>query len=161
MLFIFSSSGASGAWLQRIGGEEPRQAGASHNPRHDRLAGSHTGQDLPASLCAAASCRGPQHPAPPASPGHPLLVLHRLREGRGQQCESQRACHQISKMLCNHTVFPFLDQVWHLVILHLCSDTIDLFCYISVITWLNYFRTCVELWVSTSSGMWVYPLSSI
>ena len=91
MFSIFSSSAASRAGLQRARGEEPREAGAGRCQRRHRLAGAHTGQNLSAALRAAAPRRGPQHPASTASPGHHLLRLHRHREGRGQQRESQRA----------------------------------------------------------------------
>lgn len=55
LLFILSSSGPARPGLQRACGEKPGQTGASYFPRFDRLAGGHTGQDLSAALCAAAS----------------------------------------------------------------------------------------------------------
>ena len=90
MFFVFSSSGASRAWLQRAGSEKLGQAGAGHYSRRDRLAGGYTGQSVSAAVCAPAPRRGLQHPASAAPPGHPLPGLHWHRAGRGQQRESQR-----------------------------------------------------------------------
>lgn len=87
---VLSSSGSSSFGLQRIGCKKPREADPSYHPWSDWLAGADAHQDLPASLCAAAACWGPQHSASAAPARDPLPHLYRDRKGGGQKRGSIR-----------------------------------------------------------------------
>lgn len=58
----------------------------------------------------------------------PLLatLYHACTDSERDVVSNVRSCHQINKILCTHTLFHLLDQVWHLVVQCLWSDKVKL-----------------------------------